>query len=283
MIWYLAQVLGGRPSPRVSWWRDHHLADDSFLTESGYKVTNQLVIPEIAREDLHSIFTCQAANNNVSVPVSTSVKLDITCNALLCLSLRAFSNYNVFIKIPLGLFRASLTALSALSLCSSQTWRKCFKHSPFVPEKANISFYALSILFICGRFLDTRLTSRFTSLRFSWSEWPQTTRGPRLSVRGASSRGQVRGRGCEARPRHHLVEGGEAADHPDYPGSLPAPGENKFQERWFIQSAHNSAWVSGISEGFNHTKCFDFSRMESRLFPNLANSYSTQLGWKYAF
>ena len=137
----------------MSWWRDHHLVDDSFLTESGYKVTNQLVIPEIAREDLHSIFTCQAANNNVSVPVSTSVKLDITCNALLCLSLRAFSNYNVFIKIPLGLFRASLTALSALSLCSSQTWRKCFKHSPFVPEKANISFYALSISFICDVFL----------------------------------------------------------------------------------------------------------------------------------
>lgn len=72
------EVLGGRPSPRVTWWRDHHLVDDSFLTDSGYKVTNELVIPKIAREDLHSIFTCQAANNNVSVPVSTSVKLDIT-------------------------------------------------------------------------------------------------------------------------------------------------------------------------------------------------------------
>ena len=45
-------------------------------------MTNELVIPDIARTDLHSIFTCQAANNNVSVPVSTSVKLDITCNAL---------------------------------------------------------------------------------------------------------------------------------------------------------------------------------------------------------
>ena len=80
------------------------------------------------------------------------------------------------------------------------------------------------------RFLDTRLTSRFMSLHFSWSEWPQTARCPRLSVCGAASRGQVRGRGCEARPRHHLVERGEAAHRPDYPGSLPAPGENKSRK-----------------------------------------------------
>ena len=74
------QVLGGRPSPRVTWWRDHHLVDDTFTSSSQHKVTNQLVIPNIQRSDLHSIFTCQASNNNVSVPVSTSVKLDITCN-----------------------------------------------------------------------------------------------------------------------------------------------------------------------------------------------------------
>ena len=57
------------------------MVDDSFMTDTQYKVTNQLVIPNISRNDLHSIFTCQATNNNVSVPVSTSVKLDITCNA----------------------------------------------------------------------------------------------------------------------------------------------------------------------------------------------------------
>ena len=84
------QVLGGRPSPSVTWWRDHHLVDDSFLTDTGYKVTNQLVIPDITRHDLHSIFTCQASNNNVSVPVSTSVKLDITCNALTSFYQRIF-------------------------------------------------------------------------------------------------------------------------------------------------------------------------------------------------
>jgi len=72
------EVLGGRPSPSVTWWRDHHLVDESFNTDTQYKVTNRMTIKNIQRADLHSIFTCQASNNNVSVPVSTSVKLDIT-------------------------------------------------------------------------------------------------------------------------------------------------------------------------------------------------------------
>jgi len=72
------EVLGGRPSPSVTWWRDHHLVDEDFSTDTQYKVSNQMTIKNIQRADLHSIFTCQASNNNVSVPVSTSVKLDIT-------------------------------------------------------------------------------------------------------------------------------------------------------------------------------------------------------------
>lgn len=72
------EVLGGRPSPSVTWWRDHHLVDETFNTDTQYKVTNQMTIKNVQRADLHSIFTCQASNNNVSVPVSTSVKLDIT-------------------------------------------------------------------------------------------------------------------------------------------------------------------------------------------------------------
>lgn len=89
----------------------------------------------------------------------------------------------------------------------------------------------------------------------------------------------MRGRGREARPPHHLVERRD----PAHPGSEQASG--KRANTGFIQSAHNSSAliVSGISQGFNHTKCFDFSRMESRLLPNLANSYSTQFGSKYAF
>ena len=72
-------VLGGQPSPAVTWWRDHQIVDDSFDQVSQFKVRNILSIPSLRRSDLHSILTCQARNNKESVPVSTSVKLDMTC------------------------------------------------------------------------------------------------------------------------------------------------------------------------------------------------------------
>ena len=72
------EAYGGRPLSRVTWWRDHALLDDSFAAEHS-KVSNDLVVRDLRRSDLHTIFTCQAANNNISVPVSTSVKLDMQC------------------------------------------------------------------------------------------------------------------------------------------------------------------------------------------------------------
>ena len=42
-------------------------------------VTNELRLAPLRREDLHTILPCQATNNNLSVPVSTSVKLDMHC------------------------------------------------------------------------------------------------------------------------------------------------------------------------------------------------------------
>jgi hypothetical protein len=62
----------------VTWWRDHALLDDSFEALN-HKVSNDLVVTDLRRSDLHTIFTCQATNNNISVPVSTSVKLDMQC------------------------------------------------------------------------------------------------------------------------------------------------------------------------------------------------------------
>ena len=54
--------------------------DDTFRKlPGGYKVENELVLNDLKRSDLHTILTCQAANNNISVPVSTSVKLDMNC------------------------------------------------------------------------------------------------------------------------------------------------------------------------------------------------------------
>ena len=40
------------------------------------------MLDNLSRQDLHSILTCQASNNNISNPVSTSVKIDMHCEAL---------------------------------------------------------------------------------------------------------------------------------------------------------------------------------------------------------
>ena len=75
-------VVGGRPSPEVSWWRDHQIVDDSSVRSSDFKVENVFTLERLERSDLDSILTCQAKNNNNSLPVSTSVKLDMTCEWL---------------------------------------------------------------------------------------------------------------------------------------------------------------------------------------------------------
>ena len=73
-------VLGGQPSPAVTWWRDHQIVDDSSEETAPGRVSNILTIPALHRSDLHSILTCQARNSNTSaVSIATSVKLDMTC------------------------------------------------------------------------------------------------------------------------------------------------------------------------------------------------------------
>ena len=71
--------LGGRPQPKVTWWRDHALLDSTDSNQASFKTENELSLKDLKRSDLHSILTCQASNNNISVPVSTSVKLDMNC------------------------------------------------------------------------------------------------------------------------------------------------------------------------------------------------------------
>ena len=65
--------------PKVTWWRDHALLDSTDSNQASFKTENELSLKDLKRSDLHSILTCQASNNNISVPVSTSVKLDMNC------------------------------------------------------------------------------------------------------------------------------------------------------------------------------------------------------------
>eukprot|EP00095_Tigriopus_kingsejongensis_P000751 maker-scaffold273_size229271-snap-gene-1.22 protein:Tk00751 transcript:maker-scaffold273_size229271-snap-gene-1.22-mRNA-1 annotation:"hypothetical protein SINV_11008" len=65
------------PPPHLTWWREHALIDDSYEVING-QTTNTLQLHGVQRGDLNQVFTCQAINNNQSIPVSTSLRLDIS-------------------------------------------------------------------------------------------------------------------------------------------------------------------------------------------------------------
>ncbi|XP_058451516.1 nephrin [Malaya genurostris] len=68
---------GGIPTPKVTWWKEHALLDDSFVVLPDGTVKNVLYLEKLSRGDLHSIYTCQASNGHVVPPLSTAVKLDM--------------------------------------------------------------------------------------------------------------------------------------------------------------------------------------------------------------
>jgi len=73
----VCESKGGVPLPALTWWQDYNLIDKSFQRFNN-KVVNKLELVELGRENLNSLFICQASNNNLSMPVSTSVKLDLS-------------------------------------------------------------------------------------------------------------------------------------------------------------------------------------------------------------
>lgn len=79
----VCEVEGGKPTPAVTWWRESVLLDDSYEAITGPKgavlVRNQLVIGSLQRHDLMAVFTCQASNNNYSLPTTSQVTVDLNC------------------------------------------------------------------------------------------------------------------------------------------------------------------------------------------------------------
>ncbi|KAL1513805.1 hypothetical protein ABEB36_003164 [Hypothenemus hampei] len=89
------EATGGRPLPKVTWWLENALLDESMEyvhSELGdpeepnprriTKVRNVLNVEKVDRKTLHSVFTCQATNSRLVHPISSTITLDVNLKPL---------------------------------------------------------------------------------------------------------------------------------------------------------------------------------------------------------
>ncbi|CAO1368871.1 unnamed protein product [Diamesa hyperborea] len=71
------RVIGGRPQPSVRWLVNGLIVDDQVEQNTGDVTENRLMWPAVSRNDLNSIFTCQAMNTQLVEPRESTFVLDL--------------------------------------------------------------------------------------------------------------------------------------------------------------------------------------------------------------
>ncbi|XP_022253980.1 synaptogenesis protein syg-2-like, partial [Limulus polyphemus] len=136
----ICHVSGGKPRPSVTWWREYSILDDDYAFTPEDVVKNQLKITELKRHDLLAILTCQASNNNITVPSSSAVTLDLNLKP---------------VEIKIHPYQRPLPADKEVDLtCSSNgsrpaakiTWWKDDKQMQHTRESVNRAGVSTSIL-----------------------------------------------------------------------------------------------------------------------------------------
>ena len=115
-IHFVHPVFSDEPLPTLTWWRNEALIDDTYEVINN-ETTNILTINRVERKDLNSIFTCQALSQQLDIPVSTQVRLDLTCEYIIFGPRFGFSDY---------LCSGRVCATLLLELHSSKMWKIAF-------------------------------------------------------------------------------------------------------------------------------------------------------------
>ncbi|CAK1553340.1 unnamed protein product [Leptosia nina] len=73
----ICEVEGGRPRPRVTWYLENVVIDDSFEQRVDGITVNTLTFPSVGRQHLNARLVCQASNTNLAPPETKVLILDI--------------------------------------------------------------------------------------------------------------------------------------------------------------------------------------------------------------
>ncbi|XP_044730222.1 neural cell adhesion molecule 1 [Chrysoperla carnea] len=78
----ICEVIGGRPQPRVTWFLENTIIDDSYEIRNENLVINHLSFPSVGRQHLNARLICQASNTNLAPPASKVLILNINLKPL---------------------------------------------------------------------------------------------------------------------------------------------------------------------------------------------------------
>lgn len=79
----ICEVRGGKPPPKLTWYLDNTVIDESYhyATQEGVTV-NHLAYPKIGRQHLKARLICQASNTNLVSPQIKLLILDVNRKSL---------------------------------------------------------------------------------------------------------------------------------------------------------------------------------------------------------
>ena len=74
-------MFAGKPPPTVTWYRNDNFVNNKSVTvhHRDGVIRSDIEIKNLGRADVRLELTCNATNNNRSLPLSSTVRVDMNC------------------------------------------------------------------------------------------------------------------------------------------------------------------------------------------------------------